>query len=220
MMRRHGFTLIELLVVIAIIAILAAILFPVFAKAREKARQASCQSNLKQLGLSVIMYIADYDQRYPMNWFRSACGVTEIQSYWGDVVYPYVRNSQLYTCPSSNYGIRTCPADGGGNGRGRGVLTAGYGSNCQGPIANAANGPVTETNIVNPAQNVMLLELACQQACGWDSDQCPNMVFIHNDGMNIAFADGHVKWAKLAGGVPGQRSARVMTQQNFDRNSP
>ncbi|HQK93807.1 MAG TPA: prepilin-type N-terminal cleavage/methylation domain-containing protein, partial [Armatimonadota bacterium] len=66
-MKRHGFTLIELLVVIAIIAILAAILFPVFAKAREKARQASCNSNMKQIALAVDMYCADYDQTYPMS---------------------------------------------------------------------------------------------------------------------------------------------------------
>jgi prepilin-type N-terminal cleavage/methylation domain-containing protein/prepilin-type processing-associated H-X9-DG protein len=65
-MTRRGFTLIELLVVIAIIAILAAILFPVFAKAREKARQASCQSNLKQLGLAMLQYMADYDQNFPL----------------------------------------------------------------------------------------------------------------------------------------------------------
>ena len=65
---RKGFTLIELLVVIAIIAILAAILFPVFARAREKARQASCQSNLKQLTLAMLMYVQDYDEKFPMYW--------------------------------------------------------------------------------------------------------------------------------------------------------
>jgi len=73
--RRKGFTLIELLVVIAIIAILAAILFPVFAKAREKARQASCQSNLKQITLAFLMYASDYDEAYPIfNWGNRPCG--------------------------------------------------------------------------------------------------------------------------------------------------
>ena len=66
---RRGFTLIELLVVIAIIAILAAILFPVFAKAREKARSASCESNLKQISLAVLMYAQDYDEKFPRDWF-------------------------------------------------------------------------------------------------------------------------------------------------------
>jgi len=218
-MRRRGFTLIELLVVIAIIAILAAILFPVFARAREKARQASCQSNEKQLGLAIIMYTSDYDQKFPTNWFRSACGVTEIKPYWGDVVYPYVKNDQLYTCPSSQCPVRTCPRD-GTNGRGMGVLTAGYGSQCQGAIANVANGPVSEAYIVSPAEKILVLEMICQMACGYDSDQCPNMTFIHNEGMNILFTDGHVKWEKISGGVAGTRSARVMTQRNFDRNAP
>ncbi len=75
-MRRKGFTLIELLVVIAIIAILAAILFPVFARAREKARQTSCLSNLKQLSLGVLMYAQDYDERLPMLYFNTG-GPTE-----------------------------------------------------------------------------------------------------------------------------------------------
>ncbi len=68
--KRMGFTLIELLVVIAIIAILAAILFPVFARAKAKAKQASCLSNVKQQALGVIMYLADYDEMFPMGWYK------------------------------------------------------------------------------------------------------------------------------------------------------
>jgi prepilin-type N-terminal cleavage/methylation domain-containing protein/prepilin-type processing-associated H-X9-DG protein len=100
MTMRRGFTLIELLVVIAIIAILAAILFPVFAKAREKARQASCLSNLKQLGNASMMYGQDYDEMLP-----GACGP---RISWGypqgacahEQVWPYIANSQMFVCPS------------------------------------------------------------------------------------------------------------------------
>ena len=105
---RSALTLIELLVVIAIIAVLSAILFPVFAKAREKARQASCQSNLKQLGLGALMYTQDYDGVYPIAQYADASGV----EYWfahGDganfdksagLLYPYMRNHQIQRCPS------------------------------------------------------------------------------------------------------------------------
>ncbi len=111
-MMRKGFTLIELLVVIAIIAILAAILFPVFARAREKARQASCQSNLKQLALGTLMYISDYDETYPL-WNRR-----QGSDLWPlappAAVYPYVKNTDIYVCPSGanppNYS--SAPAEG------------------------------------------------------------------------------------------------------------
>jgi prepilin-type N-terminal cleavage/methylation domain-containing protein/prepilin-type processing-associated H-X9-DG protein len=93
---RSAFTLIELLVVIAIIAILAAILFPVFAQAREKARQTACLSNVKQLGLSFAMYSQDYDEKNPngVNWFYPG------GNGWAGQVYPYVKNIQIFICPS------------------------------------------------------------------------------------------------------------------------
>ncbi len=92
-MARKGFTLIELLVVIAIIAILAAILFPVFAQAREKARAISCLSNMKQIGLGQLMYTQDYDEQFP-----SGPGFAGIG--WAGQMYPYVKNSQLFKCPN------------------------------------------------------------------------------------------------------------------------
>lgn len=123
----HGFTLIELLVVIAIIAILAAILFPVFAQARESARTISCLSNQKQIGTAVIMYLQDYDEKYPWSAINlndcagagrgTGCGYSEYMRRdlpwvnlrvtawgWDKLIYPYVKNIQAYKCPSASDG--------------------------------------------------------------------------------------------------------------------
>ena len=121
---RKGFTLIELLVVIAIIAILAAILFPVFAQAREKARQASCLSNMKQMGTAFMLYIDDYDETYPNDAYEN-CGennliTTATSGYpgqyfycncdatgavcrftWMDAIFPYVKNVNMFRCPTN-----------------------------------------------------------------------------------------------------------------------
>ncbi len=105
-MRRKGFTLIELLVVIAIIAILAAILFPVFAKAREKARQTSCLSNLKQIGLGLLMYSQDYDEMWPFMTYYDCFnppgpGLWRPGAFpWHVTIQPYVKNWQVLICPS------------------------------------------------------------------------------------------------------------------------
>ncbi len=95
---RSAFTLIELLVVIAIIAILAAILFPVFARARENARRSSCQSNLKQIGLAVIQYNQDYDEKFPFVIDAGPGGT--FQMTWARAVQPYIKSVQVFQCPS------------------------------------------------------------------------------------------------------------------------
>src|SRR5688572_24308861 len=97
-MRTRGFTLIELLVVIAIIAILAAILFPVFAQARAKARQTACLNNLKQLGLGVMLYAQDYDERLPIGAYWQDA---KVNGYWFRLLSPYVRNQVIRNCPSN-----------------------------------------------------------------------------------------------------------------------
>ncbi len=125
--NKRAFTLIELLVVIAIIAILAAILFPVFARARENARRTSCLSNLKQIGLGIMQYTQDYDERYPMSYWWSGSSATGIDCStggfsgtpcskyytntgavggggnwvtWMDITYPYIKSNQVFDCPS------------------------------------------------------------------------------------------------------------------------
>ena len=98
-----GFTLIELLVVIAIIAILAAILFPVFARARENARRSSCMSNLKQIGLGLIQYSQDYDETLVRTNYGSSDGASNATDWkWMDSIYPYVKSTQVFSCPSDS----------------------------------------------------------------------------------------------------------------------
>ena len=107
---RKGFTLIELLVVIAIIAILAAILFPVFAKARENARRASCQSNMKQLGLGIFQYLQDNDELFPIGRWNNQVNSGQDTPWgtwakrwygWNDSVQPYIKSAQVFKCPSA-----------------------------------------------------------------------------------------------------------------------
>lgn len=104
--EKRGFTLIELLVVIAIIAILAAILFPVFARAREKARAAACQSNLKQIGLGMLQYSQDYDESYVASYYGGTAGnntnTDGVNTWkWMDAIYPYIKSEQVFNCPSA-----------------------------------------------------------------------------------------------------------------------
>jgi prepilin-type N-terminal cleavage/methylation domain-containing protein/prepilin-type processing-associated H-X9-DG protein len=217
---RRGFTLIELLVVIAIIAILAAILFPVFARAREKARQSSCQSNLKQIGLAYAMYAQDYDERLPRgSGYVAAATVISTYGEWYITLAPYIKNTQIYNCPSSPY------TDINAGGTTSNAL--GYGV---GYTRNLWLSTLAMAQIVEPANCIQLVDGRNNYA-RW---QCPahlagsptyvassgpdtsntNYAWTntrHNDGANYLFCDGHVKWLKvmgLAGNTPpAQRDA-------------
>lgn len=188
-MRKRGFTLIELLVVIAIIAILAAILFPVFAKAREKARQTSCLSNMKQLGLGWNMYTSDYDGRFKGTWYEPPASGdywSGTWHYWPSIVYPYIKNDRIFYCPS--YGTS-------------GGLDMSYGM----PDWYAGGPSDSEIGQMpyNVSGTIMLIESSWGVFDGpsfYASSQTPYNGRIrdqHSDGCNIAFVDGHSKWMKV-----------------------
>jgi prepilin-type N-terminal cleavage/methylation domain-containing protein/prepilin-type processing-associated H-X9-DG protein len=212
---RKGFTLIELLVVIAIIAILAAILFPVFARAREKARSAACQSNLKQIALAVLMYVQDYDERFPKIWHHNCPGSPAPNpANWKDVCVPYIKNAQLWACPSTDLGPRA-----GCSSRGAGVLVDGYGGNIgrenldvdgacdgdvglRGPFASPWLRATAIADCMDVAGTILVFESSCTMNCGYNWGQGVYMLWPHNEGMNVAFVDGHVKWQRQTGWGP------------------
>ncbi|MEN6301918.1 MAG: prepilin-type N-terminal cleavage/methylation domain-containing protein [Armatimonadia bacterium] len=191
-MMRRGFTLIELLVVIAIIAILAAILFPVFAKAREKARQASCQSNEKQIALSILMYCQDYDGRFSSQWTHPS-----VYYCWPDLLVPYMKNTQVLRCPSNQYVAG-----------GVGTVKGNYGVNDPHvTVDGGGTNTVPLDSYQYPAQVLLLADSATTGTQVCPSVYCPIEVpgrfsgtysvgMMHNDGTNCAFVDGHVKWLK------------------------
>ena len=190
-MNRKGFTLIELLVVIAIIAILAAILFPVFARAREKARQASCMSNLKQFGLALYMYAQDYDEKLPPHTDDDPGGLPINWRYYIIILRltPYTKNYQILNCPSDNGW--TVPADAAG---GR-WSSYDYNTAC-------GNGGAPDALFHDPAGTVVFFD--GQEGDGGVEDdgdrpyQDPDKAAYtrHNDGMNVMYYDGHVKWMR------------------------
>lgn len=226
--RNTGFTLIELLVVIAIIAILAAILFPVFARARENARRSSCQSNLKQIGLGFMQYTQDYDERFPspMEKFRASdcCtiqttpgtpGLT-FNTYdgigaspdhfisWMDNIYPYVKSTQLFVCPSGR------PLEPSGSSYGYSMSIGGMTS---GGLSLSAIGRPAETFLsydMNYSVNAYRGALDYYQTYGKLNPALngyDQMFVRHFDGTNFLFADGHVKWYIGGAAVPSSAAA-------------
>jgi len=203
-MKRRGFTLIELLVVIAIIAILAAILFPVFARAREKARQTSCLSNMKQLALAVLMYAQDYDERLQMQYHVAAGGdVQELlepwgRSFWFVPLEPYLKNEQILQCPSGQYDYIYGQVGGSSV---RLYKDVDYGWNYNLVYLQ----PVKLAQITEPASTIMLVEQEASLGYGrWfneadaGSKHMPWRHSQHNEGSNYALHDGHCKWVSNA----------------------
>ena len=229
-LRKPGFTLIELLVVIAIIAILAAILFPVFARAREAARAASCKSNLRQIGQGWMMYVQDYDERTPLNWWSDTpCAPNDGggagrggQPIMFRRIQPYVKNNQVLICPSD--GAPTGGNDGvdpnsdcgiaGGNVRfsysssdeagGLGNANLGLG---MGAAMAAFDAPASmylafdsQRYYGTPENNI--------DSFGWmPQNNGINADFIsrHNSQVNCVFVDGHVKALRCADMFPCER---------------
>ncbi len=195
--RHRGFTLIELLVVIAIIAILAAILFPVFARAREKARTSSCQSNLKQLQLGVIMYAQDYDEVLPNH--EQISGILS----WRGMIYPYVKNKQVYMCPSAE--VTTNPITNWDGVSGDRNYRAGYGF----PRIHDASVPrgrslaeiasVSETICIAEVVEADYYELGPIGGATHGVVRTDAAGRRHSEGSNYAFVDGHVKWLRPTG---------------------
>lgn len=210
---RKGFTLIELLVVIAIIAILAAILFPVFAKAREKARQSSCLSNVKQLSLAFMQYAQDYDESLPGMWqTNTAPGISVT---WQNIVDAYIKNTQVLYCPSNK------------GGRGYGMTYDTTSATTRRGVGSYLTyngtfwGSASLGDIKRPAEIVMVADCwpghiyiphmgsgawlitvdangdGTPEASGWGTAQewwYNGMEPRHNEGANVGFCDGHAKW--------------------------
>jgi prepilin-type N-terminal cleavage/methylation domain-containing protein/prepilin-type processing-associated H-X9-DG protein len=216
-MRRRGFTLIELLVVIAIIAILAAILFPVFAKAREKARQTSCLSNVRQLGTAFLSYMQDYDGKYPRRGgtanydgydeqyqghggFDTGRAFPDLEHrLYGAQIGPYVKNTQIFVCPGDRSDVDPDPADGVWDNASRpnGVPWTSYHYRHFLSAPPAYNWGIEHKDgeISSPAGIFMLHENGPfhfyeTKVLTWAGNQ---VGWSDNTPMNFAFCDGHAK---------------------------
>jgi prepilin-type N-terminal cleavage/methylation domain-containing protein/prepilin-type processing-associated H-X9-DG protein len=199
-----GFTLIELLVVIAIIAILASILFPVFARARENARRASCQSNMKQIGLVMAQYTQDYDEKLII----AALPYTSLSTQrWFHVLDPYTKSTQVFACPSDSK--FTVVAGGWRNSYGWNYSAFGeeLGTNCL-PVGASCATPIATLEC--SAEVIITGDQSPNDGsggAGYENDNTPYlypsslsqyMPVLHFDGGNYQFADGHVKWLSKA----------------------
>ncbi len=194
---RKGFTLIELLVVIAIIAILAAILFPVFARAREKARQTSCLSNTKQIGLAAKMYTQDYDECYPMSIYL---GGMQVVTFYHELM-PYMKNAQILECPSEKnrilmselQALLPLPLVPGLVGVGYNGNYAVFEDGPNNPVSGSDDPVVCEAELPFPSETYLMADGEIELAPNLFNSPVVN---VHNEGFNGTFADGHAKWHK------------------------
>jgi prepilin-type N-terminal cleavage/methylation domain-containing protein/prepilin-type processing-associated H-X9-DG protein len=213
---RRAFTLIELLVVIAIIAILAAILFPVFAQARESARQASCLSNTKQFALATLSYIQDYDETFPMSVYVQP--PNKAFSVY-DAVMPYMKNVDILTCPSYRpgidwqarlklFGLANVTFQFTGYVPNLGV----FGENLCGTPFNKKTPPTALAAVQTPVETILFFD-GFMKGGGKPLDFYNFLAMArHKEGVVVNFADGHSKWfkwnAKMPGGVTPPDAAR------------
>ncbi|MFO7945967.1 MAG: DUF1559 domain-containing protein [Armatimonadota bacterium] len=200
---RKGFTLIELLVVIAIIAILAAILFPVFARAREKARQTSCLNNAKQLVLAVQMYAQDYDEMLPYDDldYNNDGSENAGDGTWRSMLLPYVKNQQIFLCPSG-----TPPSnvfDGSWDDFGQNAHYAVNVAHWDSSTGSGHTPPYGKAlaRVESPSNCVFILESNGSHSQGIAEKTVrwvPSASWAtrHNGGANYGFVDGHAKWMK------------------------
>jgi prepilin-type N-terminal cleavage/methylation domain-containing protein/prepilin-type processing-associated H-X9-DG protein len=208
MKRKTGFTLIELLVVIAIIAILAAILFPVFAQARDKARQTMCLSNMRQISTGMTLYVQDYDDTFPSQPASDVCWIFWIESYISKPKNFTEARGNVYSCPSNPHVISQAanelrlypwlPAKYGL------TLKGGrYSWHCSYCINDSIIGEtgLQFTSLASwqrPSEEYLFLETRTDtDVDSNDVDAANNEVFMgHSTGMNIVYVDGHVKWLR------------------------
>lgn len=229
--------MIELLVVIAIIAILAAILFPVFARARENARRASCQSNLKQIGLGFMQYVQDYDEKFPFFGMNTAATTNASNPFgWADALQPYLKSTQIFQCPSETTTPGATVAAAGytdywynamlnnlsqaavqqssltvlsGDGSGG---SSRYVYNGCGVTDGVVSGPVDGVTALAGYGNNLAFSCTGADAIIFPASSDGGTTYPlgrHLDGANYAFVDGHVKWLK-GNGTPITSSSAVM----------
>ena len=216
--RRSAFTLIELLVVIAIIAILAAILFPVFGRARENARRSSCQSNLKQIGLGLLQYVQDYDEKFPA--LRGGDTANALNGVWV-VTQPYLKSTQIYQCPSETNGPNSSGPGGTLNPSAAGYTDYAYNLAFGYDQTNDSRG-LAQAALTQSSLTVMALDWVSGTGDNWSTGTNgvipPAGLMItpagfgvtqrHLETANFLFADGHVKAYK---GQTDRQSASVYT---------